>query len=313
MICILCVVFAFILILKGGDLLVESSIWFSKKANIPSLVVGATVVAIATTFPEVSVSIFSGIKGAETLAINTALGSMVCNFALVLGLAFLIAPSHISKSGLKKKLLFFLISIICVFLFALDQKLGLLDACLLFLIFIIYIVVCIIEARNKNIKETINKDCLPTWKKTIIQFVISAFAIGFGANVLVSNIENLSALLGISEGLLGVFVIAVGTNIPEFVTTMTAIKLKDSEIGIGNIFGASIIDSTMLIAVTVFAGQSNSIRTPIRLVMLTVPLLILITAIISIPVLRKEKSNRIQGFLLIILFLIYSIILTKIS
>ena len=313
MVCILCVIFAFVLILKGGDLLVESSIWFSKKANIPSLVVGATVVAIATTFPEVSVSIFSGIQGAENLAINTALGSMVCNFALVLGLSFLLIPSHISKSGLKKKVCFFVMSIMCLFMFALDQELGFLDACLLFLIFIIYIIVCILEARNKNIHEVINKESIPTWKKTITQFVISAFAIGFGANVLVSNIDNLSVLLGISEGLLGVFIISVGTNIPEFVTTMTAIKLKDSEIGIGNIFGASIIDSTMLIAVTVFAGQSNSIRIPIKLVLLTVPLLILITAIISIPILRKEKSNRIQGLLLIILFLIYSIILTKIS
>ena len=312
MIFILCVLIAFCLILKGGDLLVESSIWLAEKAKIPSLVVGATVVAIATTFPEVSVAIFSGASGADGLALNTALGSMVCNFALVLGLSFLLVPSTISKSGLLKKAAYFILALCILTLLSLDQHLGVVDAIFLLAIFSLFILSNFLEARAAN-DVAAKFDSSPSWFKTIFQFVISAFSIGFGASVLVSNIDTLSGLLGVSEGVLGVFVIAVGTNIPEFVTTMTAIRLKNSGIGIGNIFGASIIDATMLIAVTVFSGGQGGISIPIKLVALTVVTLLLITTTVVFPINKNERSSRLQGVVLVALFIIYSIILTKIS
>ena len=307
---ILCVVFAFILILKGGDLLVESSIHLAKKAKIPTIIVGATVVAIATTFPEISVSIISGRTGAEEIAVSTALGSMVCNFALVLGLAFLVSPSKIENKRLGSKVAFFLISLVALGVLALDQKLGLVDAVILVLVFLGFMIFNIVDARNST--PTIQDERLPSWGKTVLQFFISALAIGFGANVLVSSIDELSAIMGISEGLLGVFVISVGTNIPEFVTTMTAIRMGNTEIGIGNIFGASLIDATLLLSLTTFSKSGRQIYIPSKLLLLTLGALFLITAVIVYPISKKGKSSRLQGGLLLAIFLAYSLLLTRV-
>lgn len=305
-------ILALILILKGGDLLVEASIWLAKKAKIPSVVVGATVVAIATTFPEMSVSVMSGISGQETLAINTAIGSMMSNFALVLGLSFCCFPSRIEKAGIVKRFVYFLFSIFILFALGVDQKLGLFDAIILLIVFVGFIVLNLSMAKKEKEPE-FNLENLPSWWKTIVQFFVSALAIGYGANVLVSNVENLSKVLNVNEGLIGTFIIAVGTNIPEFVTTLTSIRLKDSGIGIGNIFGSSIIDATLLISATMFSSKNSFVVLPRGLLLLTIPMLILITSIIVFPILKKEKSGRIQGLILVVLFVLYSIILSKIS
>lgn len=291
--------------------MVESAIWLAQKAKIPPLVVGATIVAIATTFPELTVAFFSCLKGADELALNTALGSMVCNFALVLGMSFLFVPSVINMQGLAKKAVMFVVAISLLFLLSLDGKLGVVDAIILLVVFALFLIGNFMDA--KHYSEPLNPIVTPSWLKTIVQFFISAFAIGFGANVLVSNIENLSLVLGVNEGLLGVFVVAIGTNIPEFVTTLTSIKLKSSEIGIGNIFGASIIDSTLLISTTIFSTKNNCLTLPRGLMMLTVPLLIVITGVILLPLIKRQKSNRIQGAILVLLFIVYSVLLTKIS
>lgn len=311
--CVIVFVLSFILILKGGDMLVESSVWFASKSKIPPMVVGATIVAIATTFPETTVSFFSGLSGAESLAVNTAIGSMMCNFALVLGISFILTPSKISKTNFMSKVVFFVLALIVLFVLGLDQRLGLVDAFILLIVFIVFIIMNFIEAKNSDYISIEEKIIVPGWFKTIFQFLISAFAIGYGANLLVKNVDRLSSILGISEGVFGLIIISVGTNIPEFVTTLTSIRLKNSAIGIGNIFGSSIIDATMLISITVFSNKNTYVNLPIKVLLLTVPMLILITAIIVFPIIKNGKSNRKQGILLVVLFLVYSILMAKIS
>ena len=307
---IVSVIFAFILILKGGDLLVESSVWLAEKAKIPSIIVGATVVALATTFPEISVSIISGMSGREAISVNTALGSMISNFTLVLGFSFLISPSVISNGKLKSKLIFYVCALLLLTLLSIDQKIGKFDAILLLLFFIAFLVFNIFDAKNSHVNET--KDSLPSWLVTVLQFTISALAIGFGANVLVSSIDELSEIFGVSEGLLGVFIISVGTNIPEFVTTMSAIKMGNAEMGIGNIFGSSFIDATLLISATALA-KSGFVSIPIKLIILTMSLLFLIVIVVALPIIKKGRSSRGQGACLIAIFLLYLVLLTQVA
>lgn len=313
LICVFIFILSFVLILKGGDMLVESSIWLACKAKIPPMVVGATIVSIATTFPETTVSFFSGLSGAENLAVSTAIGSMMCNFALVLGISFLCMPSKMSNENLASKVLYFLFSISILFLLALDKKLGVVDGIVLFIIFIIFILQNFFSVNKKSISEPLNTENIPSWTCILVQFFISAFSIGYGANILVSNVDGLSKILGVSEGVVGLIIISIGTNIPEFVTTMTSIKLKNSEIGLGNIFGSSIIDSTLLIAATVISSKDNQISMPSDMLYLTVPMLFLITFIIVIPVYKSGKSSRIQGAVLVFMFLLYSLIMSKIT
>ena len=313
LICITIFILSFVLILKGGDLLVESSIWLASKAKIPPMVVGATIVSIATTFPETTVSFFSGLSGAEDLAVSTAIGSMMCNFALVLGVSFLCMPSKMSKENLTSKVVYFLFSITILFILALDKKLGIVDGIVLFIIFIVFLFQNFFSVNKQSVNDKLNIKTLPAWTRILIQFFIAAFSIGYGANILVSNVEGLSKILGISEGIVGLIIISIGTNIPEFVTTMTSIKLNNSEIGLGNIFGSSIIDSTLLIAVTVMSSKHNQVAMPSSILYLTVPMLFLITFIIVLPVYKNGKSSRKQGILLVVLFLLYSIIMSKIT
>ena len=306
-------IFSLVLILKGGDLLVESSVWLANKTQIPSMVIGATVVAIATTFPEISVSLFSGLKGAESVAINTAIGSMICNIGMVLGISFLCMPAMVQKGTLVRKVIFFIFALVVLLVLGLDQKLTLVDAIILSIVFLIFIVNNLLEAKKSPEGLEFKLDYVPSWGKIILQFLVSAFSIGYGANIIVSNVEMLSKVLGLSEGLIGLFIISIGTNIPELVTTMTSIKLKNTEIGIGNIFGSSIIDATLLIAITIFSSKNKAVDLPIVLLLLTIPTLIIATMVIVLPILKKGKSSRLQGVILIILFVIYSLILAKIN
>lgn len=312
-VCIIVFILAFVLILKGGDMLVESSVWFACKTKIPPMVVGATIVAIATTFPETSVSFFSGINGSESLAVNTAIGSMMCNFALVLGISFLCLPSDVSKDTFISKVLYFIFSLVVLFCVGADQKLSVFDAVILALVFVVFIIINFIEAKKSDETDSVIKSNPPGWVKIIFQFLISAFAIGYGANILVSNVDKLSSIIGVSEGLVGLIIISIGTNIPEFVTTLTSIRLHSSDIGVGNIFGSSIIDSSLLIAVTVLSSKNDVVNLPIKMLILTIPMLLLITAIIVFPILKSGRSNRKQGFLLIILFIVYSLLMAKIT
>ncbi len=303
-------VLGFVLILKGGDFLVESSVELAKKAKIPPIIVGATVVAIATTFPETTVSLISSFTGAEQVGINTAVGSMVCNFTIVLGLSFLIFPCRVQAGSFIVKTIYFCLSVFVLLVVGLNGRLGIVEAIVLALMFLAFIIVNCIEAKKIKSPEFI-VGSTQSWLKIMVKFFISAFAIGLGAIVLVNNVDNISAMLGIKGGIVGFVIIAIGTNIPELVTTITSVKLSNPEIGIGNIFGASVIDCTMLIACSVFASGNSFISISPVLLLITAPMLLLITGIIALPIIKNQRTFRWQGVALILLYFIYTGLIVK--
>jgi cation:H+ antiporter len=152
-----------------------------------------------------------------------------------------------------------------------------------------------------------------SWVKIITEFIISALSIGLGAIVLVNNVDTISAMLGLDNNIVSFVVIAIGTNIPELVTTITSIRMKNPEIGVGNIFGASIIDCTLLIACSSFASINGAIYISKGMLFLTIPVLFIITAIISLPIIKNGKSNRLQGLALILLYLMYTCLVVRVS
>ncbi len=299
----------FVLILKGGDLLVESSVWFAEKTHIPPIIVGATIVSIATTFPETTVSVIASSKGNEIVAINTAIGAMVCNFALVLGLSFLLSPSKVKTESFLSKYLFFIVSIAVLFFVGLSGKLTIISAIILTSTFVIYVIINCIEAKRAEKVERINLTATHSWAEIVWQFAISAITVGLGANVLVENVDTIANMFNISQTVVGMTVIAVGTNIPELVTTFSSVKQGNSEIGIGNIFGASIINSTLLMSLATIVAPARKITLPRKELVITVISLLVITSIITFPILKRGKTNRMQGFLLLALYVIYSLLM----
>lgn len=303
-------VLGFVLILKGASFLVNSAVSLAQKAKVPTIVVGATVVAIATTFPETTVSLVSSFNGMEAVGVSTAVGSMICNFTIVLGVAFLFLPSKIEPESFLSKALYFCLCVIALFIFGIDGKVGKLESIILLLLLAFFVILNCIEALKDDTPRELNR-VEDSWFKIITEFIISALCIGLGAIVLVNNVDNISSLLGLENSIVSFVVIAVGTNIPELVTTLTSIKMKNPEIGVGNIFGASIIDCTLLIACSSFASVSGAIYISKAMLLLTIPALFLITALISLPIIKNGRSNRLQGFLLLLLYMVYTFLIIK--
>lgn len=305
-------ILGFILILKGGDILVSSAVNLANKAKIPPMIVGATIVSIATTFPETTVSLISSFKGVEEIGINTAIGSTVCNFTIVLGSSFLLTPTRVSSGGFVSKIIFFLVCVVTLFAFGINGTFGVLEAVLLLILLLGFVILNIKEAQNDNNNFQVVK-VSDSWLKIITEFLLSALAIGLGAMVLVENVDAISEMIGVKSGVVSFVIIAIGTNIPELVTTFTSVKLDSPEIGIGNIFGASIIDCTLLIACSVFASAGQMISVSKLLILFTMPTLILITCIIALPIIKRGKTTRLQGVALIIIYIIYTyLVCTKV-
>lgn len=298
-------ILGFVLILKGGDILVSSAVSLANKAKIPPMIVGATIVSIATTFPETTVSLISSFKGVEEIGINTAIGSTVCNFTIVLGSSFLLTPTRVSSGGFVSKIVFFLVCVVVLFAFGINGTFGVVEAILLLVLLLGFVILNIKEAQ----KDTQNFNLVKvsdSWLKIITEFLLSALAIGLGAMVLVENVDAISEMIGVKSGVVSFVIIAIGTNIPELVTTFTSVKLDSPEIGIGNIFGASIIDCTLLIACSVFVSAGQLINVSKLLILFTMPTLILITLIIAMPIMKKGKTTRLQGILLIAIYIFYT-------
>lgn len=305
-------VLGFVLILKGGDILVTSAVSFANKAKIPPLVVGATICAIATTFPETTVSLIACRNGAVDVGLNTAVGAMVCNFTIVLGVSFLLFPSKVSAKSFLSKVLFFVCSVVLLFFVAIDGVISYLEAAILLVNFIAFIVFSAIEA-NKHRQDNEFKPENKSWLSICLLFVLSSLAIGLGAVALVNNVEPISKMLHMDGSIVGLVLIAIGTNIPELVTTITSVKLESPEIGIGNIFGASIINSSMLVGLSVFASKNSHMPISKALVLITVPILLIITGVIVMPILKKEHTKRYQGIVLILLYFVYTFLVIKLT
>lgn len=298
----------FVLILKAGDLLVESSVWLAEITKIPPMIIGATVVSIATTFPETTVAMLASFSGNEDLAINTAVGSIICNFTLVLGIAFLFFPTKVDSKAFSRKSLFFLVVLILVTIFSLGGHIGLLEGVVLLILFFVFLIFNVSEAKKYRMEYEKSED-RPSLSLVLFQFALSALAIAFGAAVLVENVEGLSKIIGLSEEFVGLSLIALGTNLPEIVTTITSIKKNSPEIGIGNIFGASTINATLLVGLSTILSVGKTISLSKFIMFFSLPLMYLILLIISYPIMRKKRSTRLQGGLLILVYVVYSIIM----
>ena len=296
-------VFSFVLILKGGEMLVDSAICISAKAKIPPMIVGATVVSMATTLPETSVSTLAVLRGDMALATGNALGSMVCNFALILGIAFTVLPSQVDRKGFGKKCFFLVLNYILLVIFAFSGNFSALEGAILLSILFLFLISNIFEARNSpnTISTNIKKE--QNTVLVVLEFIISALAIAFGSHVLVVNSSTIGALLHMNQKLVALTIVAIGTGLPEVVTTITSIKENNAGIGIGNMIGANILNGTLLMgSCSILAKGRLSVGSG---ALLTFLVLMLCYFVAIIPTVLRGKSTRMQGILLLSIYIGY--------
>ena len=294
--------------IKGGDWFVDSASWFAEATGIPKFVVGATVVSFATTLPELLVSVRAAMNGSAQLAIGNAIGSVTANTTLIMGVSLVAIAGVVNRKGFALKGGLLLGAIVGLTLLSLSLSLPVWSAFVLWAIFIVFMVSNVLEGKKSASTEKsveFNKKEVPS---KILFFIIGTASIVFGAEFLVSSGKTLAAGIGISETIIGFTVIALGTSLPELVTTLTAIRKKENSLSVGNIIGANIIDTTLILPLcAVINGKALPVE-KINLIF-DFPVCIAACAIAIVPTIIQGRFKKWQGYALLSTYGLYMIFL----
>lgn len=303
------------LLFKGGDWFVDAAVWTARKTGLPEVIIGATIVSIATTLPELFVSSIASLEGHPDIAIGNAVGSVICNTGFILGLTTLISPSKIINPRIFRlnSLLLAAYGLIFCYL-AVDGIIGKADPAILFLLFAIYMLVNIAVVKYKKtdgglrLKITTQPGSRDT-TTNIVKFVLGIALIIAGANLLVEYGSAIALHIGIPERVIGVTLIALGTSLPELVTSFSALIKGHKLISIGNIVGANILNLSMIMGVSsYFAGIPVKPHT----LYLDLPVMVLLIALLFIPCLIKNKTSRLQSLFMVSIYFAYILLLLHI-
>lgn len=297
-------IIGFILLVKGSDVFVDGCASLAKLLGIPAIIVGLTIVSMGTSAPEAAVSITAGIKGANEIALSNLIGSNIFNVLCVAGFSSAIAPFVVDKLVIKRDFPVCIGISVLVLVFALDGMISRVDGIILFVIFIAYLVYLIYSA-IKNRESADDDEKTMSSLKSIIFIVIGIVSIMAGGQLVVRSATDIARTFNLSETLIGVTICAIGTSLPELVTSIVAARKGESEIAIGNVVGSNIFNLAFVLAI------SSSI-TPIAVVsesVIDAAVMIGITSLVFIFCLMGKKLTRWQGIFSILLYVIYSVYL----
>ena len=299
------------LIIKGGDVFVDAASWMAEASGMPKFLVGATVVSIATTLPELFASCIAAAGGSAEIAIGNAVGSVTANTGLILGVSVIFMPLAIRRGQLGAKAGLMLLAIGALLAFCLNGALTLTESVLLLAVFALYIAENIRSAsrsREKEARPAVTRKILLI---NLAKFAIGAAALAVGSNLLVDNGQYLARLLGVSERVIAITLIAIGTSLPELVTAVTALVKKQGSMSVGNILGANIIDMTMILPVCAFLS-GGTLTVPAASYGVDIPVCLGVAAVALIPTLICKKFHRAQGVAMVALYvgyLVYSVLM----
>lgn len=297
-----------ILTIKGGDWFVESASWFAEATGIPKFVVGATIVSFATTLPEMLVSVRAAMNGSAQLAIGNAIGSVTANTTLIMGVSLVAMAGIIKRKDFSIKGGLLLAAVVGLTILSLSGALPVWSAFILWTIFIVFMASNVIEGKKSAESDSIDAYEKKEIPSKILFFVLGTACIIFGAEFLVSSGKTIATEIGISETIIGFTVIALGTSLPELVTTLTAIRKKENSLSVGNIIGANIIDTTLILPLcSVINGKALPVER-INLVF-DFPVCIAACTVAVVPTIIQGRFKKWQGFALLAIYAIYMVML----
>lgn len=304
-------VLGILLIVKGGDLFVDASTWIAVKSGIPKFIIGATIVSLATTLPELLTSAIATLGGKTGIAVGNAVGSVTANLGLIMGISVVCLPSAIQRKQIAFKGILMIVGCIVLYLLSADGQLRTAPSFLLLLLFAIFLVENVISAKRSMQADSRNssvRDSRNVVLMNVAKFIGGAAGIVLGAQLLVDNGSELARIIGIPESIIGATLIAVGTSLPELVTTVTALVKRQASLSIGNILGANIIDLTMILPIcSMLAGGSLEISRQASL--LDLPFCLAVCFLAILPPLVAQKFFRWQGLALLAVYCVYIVIL----
>ena len=297
-----------ILICIGGDRLVDAAVAIARKLGIPQIVVGATIVSLGTTLPEVLVSTTAAFDGSAAIAAGNAFGSIICNTALIAGLTQTIRPTKkVEVSSLLWRSGFFFAVLIAMNVYgyvtgAYGRPVGI----MLLLLFGLYAYLNIrrsgSEGEDSQEEEKNQEVSVP---RQLLVLVICAGLLYLGANLLVDNGIFIANAIGVPERVIAVTFIALGTSLPELVTSIVSLIKGYGNVGLGNVIGANILNLLLVIGIPAAVEGIPLERSTVTVDM---PLSLLVMAILLVPILVRKRSSRVQGAALLCIYVAYCIL-----
>ena len=312
----LLLIIGFVLLIKGADFFVDGSISVARKLNIPSLIIGLTIVAMGTSAPEAAVSLSASLKSANEIAVGNIIGSNIFNLMVVVGVCAIIKPVTV-----KKKFLFsdFLIALFAAFLLiglcfgnifaenALTAHIGILsfaDGIILLLLMVAFIAYTIIMAKRTNRDESEEFESMSNLK-TVCYIVLGLAGVIIGGQMVVDNAKIIAVSFGLSDSVIGLTIVAVGTSLPELVTSIVAAGKGESDIALGNVVGSNIFNTFFILGMTAVVGYI-----PINGFTLIDAVIAFVLALsVFFMALPKLKINRIAGSVMVLLYIAFTLYL----
>ncbi|MCI7207507.1 MAG: calcium/sodium antiporter [Clostridium sp.] len=302
----------FFLITKGADIFIDCTVKIGRKTGISELILGATIVSFATTLPELTVSVFASIDNYTTMSLGNAVGSIICNTGLILGLVVIISPFKVDKNMFSSKSIILLISVLTLMLLGANGSISRGDGFILIVLLIVFMYSNIKSVSGKNRINSPNNmqsnscDNIKSSKhenlKVGVLFVLGLIMMVVGSKLLVDNGVKIANSIGVPQGIISLTVIALGTSLPELVSSLTAIKKQHHGISVGNILGANILNIVSVIGISSLINDLPILSQNMRIdfEFMTIILLILI-----LPTIKSGKLYRVQGLLLLSSYIIY--------
>ena len=300
-----------VLLIKGGDWFVDGATGIARRFRLPDIIVGATVVSIGTTLPEVMVSTTGALLGQGAMAYGNAIGSIICNTALIAAISVTCNPGPVNVKTMKMPVFFFFTSaaVYCLAAYGLGtfpRWLGI----IMLAIFVVYLIANVrqgLRYPEETAEEAESAAASRSLAMELVLLVIGAALIAYGANLLVEHGTIIAQKLGVPETVIALTFVALGTSLPELITTITSLKKGHASLGIGNVIGANVFNLVLVsgMAVTIapfdvpvgklLLGQNASL-------VLDIPLMLLVMLLLTVPALTKKRLSRWQGITLLCIY-----------
>lgn len=296
-----------VFIIKGGDWFVDAATWIAEAFGIPKFIVGATVVSFATTLPEMLVSVFAALEGNADIAVGNAVGSVTANTGLIMCLSLVCMPCLMTRKQFGFKASLLLATIAVLFAFTRNGQLSVAQSVVILLFFAAFLTENLMAGKREHGTENAENRPQMTGKAlacNLLGFVLGAATIVLGAQLLIDNGSALAKMIGVPDSIIAATMIAIGTSLPELVTTLTAIRKKESSLSVGNIIGANIMDLTLIMPLCSLI-QGRAMLVERQGMLLDIPACLIVTAAALVPALISGRFKRWTGFLIGGLYIAY--------
>ena len=316
LITIMLFVVGLIFLIKGGDWFVDGATSIAHRFHVPELLIGATVVSIGTTLPEVMVSATSAVSGHGEIAYGNAIGSIICNTALIAALTIAVKPSKVNGKTFKTPVIFFFIAAaFYMFNAYMYRYFGRISGVVLLSIFIVYMIYTVLQVK-KETETQISSDAdegSGSGIKDTLLLAAGAALIAVGANLLVENGTLIAEAIGVPESVIALTFVALGTSLPELVTAITSLVKGHSALSLGNIIGANLFNIVLVNGVSAALApfnipESKTIAGINVSLVVDFPVMLFVMLFLTIPALVNKRLSRFQGIVLLLIYLSFCIL-----